>query len=117
MLARTMWLEHGMRVSGRRERGAIGPDCNNLDFGEHRAGEFCCKLYNNDDSPQATLLGLAMFLRNVVARDTATFQIRARLVSRFISLSIACWKIRTPRRIDWSVNQMNHRGSARALCR
>jgi hypothetical protein len=32
ILARTMWLEHGMWVSCRRERGSISPNCNKLDF-------------------------------------------------------------------------------------
>jgi hypothetical protein len=32
MLARTMWLEHGMWVSCRRGRGSISPNCNKLDF-------------------------------------------------------------------------------------
>jgi len=32
MLARTMWLEHGLWLSCRSERGSISPNCNKLDF-------------------------------------------------------------------------------------
>jgi hypothetical protein len=32
MLARTMWPEHGMRVSCRRERGSISRICNKLNL-------------------------------------------------------------------------------------
>jgi hypothetical protein len=31
-LARTMWLEHGLWLSCRSERGSISPNCNKLDF-------------------------------------------------------------------------------------
>ena len=62
MLARTMWLERGMWVSCRRERGSISPNCNKLDFGGVVQLNFVAAInvaaIYNDDSRQMP----AMFL-------------------------------------------------------
>jgi hypothetical protein len=57
-----MWLERGMWVSCRRERGSISPNCNKLDFGGVVQLNFVAAInvaaINNDDSRQMP----AMFL-------------------------------------------------------
>ena len=79
MLARTMWLEHGMWVSCRRERGSISLNCNKLDFESVVQVNFAA----SDPTTMTTLGGAprpTMFLWYLRARDTAVFQVCDRLV-------------------------------------
>jgi hypothetical protein len=74
-----MWLEHGLWLSCRSERGSISPNCNKLDFESVVQLNFVAS-DNNDDSRQVALPGPTMFLWYLRARDTTVFLVCDRLV-------------------------------------